>query len=296
MSKRSVLVERILSVIAQYTGMRLTLRQIYYRLVAAQVFPNRISSYKLLSDVLARAREARQVPWDAIEDRTREIHPGHGDDRTAGDHFRLYWNYVTNMDTKYEMPRWWKQPKRVFVVLEKEALFEVFRQITDGEGVDLIPLRGYSSVTLLHDFSRRMRRVPDGADLHVLYFGDFDPSGADIERVAGEKLMEYGASFEIERVAITREQIDEFNIPPAPAKDTDSRTAAFQAEHGEAIQVELDAIEPRTLQEIIQDAIRSHWDNDAGRERDEELRQRRERIREWLDDAVNQDFEIPEGD
>jgi hypothetical protein len=293
--RRDDLVTRVRAIIAEYSGMRLTLRQIYYRLVAAQVFPNRISSYKGLSDVLARAREDRQIPWNAIEDRTREMHEGHGEDRTAGEHFRLFWNYVKDMDTRYEMPKWWKQPKRVFCVLEKEALFEVFRQITDAEGVDLIPLRGYSSVTLLHDFANRMR-MENGTDLQVLYFGDYDPSGTDIERVCEEKLREYGADFDIIRVAITREQIDEFDIPPAPAKDTDSRTVGFEAEHGEAIQVELDAIEPRALQGIIRDAIRQEWDEDAGAERDEELQRRRDRIRDWLDDAVNPDFETPEGD
>src|SRR5216117_3794715 len=128
MTKRTDIVARVRAIIAQYAGMRLTLRQIYYRLVAAQVFENRLSNYKFLSDVLARAREDRQIPWGSIEDRTREVHEGHGEDRTAGEHFRLFWNYVTDMDNRYEMPKWWKQPKRVFVILEKEALFEVFRQ------------------------------------------------------------------------------------------------------------------------------------------------------------------------
>ena len=291
--RRDELIRAVRGIITQYEGMRLTLRQIYYRLVAAQLLQNRVSSYKFLSDVLARAREDGEIPWHAIEDRTREIHEGYGEERTAVEHFNLFWDYVTHMDTRYEMPKWWKQPSKVFVVLEKEALYEVFRQVTDDLGVDLIPLRGYSSVTLLKSLSDRLQDFGDTGELQVLYFGDFDPSGENIEESAEEKLREYGADFETRRVAITAEQIEEYNIPPAPAKTTDSRYAAFEARHGEAIQVELDAIEPRTLQGLIRDAIQELWDDDAGDERNTELQRRRVQIREWLNRAVNPDFEAP---
>lgn len=299
MTTREELIIAVRGIIGQYAGMRLTLRQIYYRLVAGQVILNVLSSYKRLSDVIARAREAGLVPWGSIEDRTREIHDGHGEDNTAGAHFRLFWNYVTHMNERYEMPKWWGQPTRVIVVLEKEALYEVFRQITDAEGVDLVPVRGYSSVTLLHDLSARMQDMTsDGGveSINVLYFGDFDPSGADIQREVAEKLEEYGADFEIERVAITREQIEEMGLPPAPAKTTDSRYERFLEEQGVAWQVELDAIEPRTLQGLIRDAIQGFFDDALGRERNAELQRRRDRIREWLDGAVNPDFEMPGAD
>jgi len=297
MSRRDDLVVAVNRIIGEYAGMRLTLRQIYYRLVAAQVFPNRVSSYKLLSDVLARAREKGQVPWDAIEDRTREIHDGYGEDRNAPDHFNIFWNYIRDMDKKYEMPRWHGQPTKVFVMLEKEALYEVFREITDAEGIDLVPLRGYSSVTLLNQFSERLQAFGgDDRSLRILYFGDFDPSGENIEESAADTLREYGADFEIERIAITEDQIAEYDIPPAPAKTTDSRYAAFEARHGEAIQVELDAIEPRTLQGFIRDAISEYWDEDAAEVRETELARRRERIRGWLEAALNPNFRPPRSD
>ncbi len=130
-----------------------------------------------------------------------------------------------------------------------------------------------------------------------IYFGDYDPSGADIERAVGESLdTDFGSYMNIERVAITREQIARYNIPPAPAKRTDSRTAGFVAREGVAWQVELDAIEPRTLQGIIRSAILAHYDPDVKQERDEELERRRAKIRRWIEESVDMEYQAEDGE
>ena len=294
MTKSENVVERVKVIVAEYAGMRLTLRQIFYRLVAAQVIENTKSNYQMLSKILVDARKRRKIPYTAIEDRTRSMHKGHGSDLKAAEHFKAYWDYVTNMDRRYTMPKWWGQPTRVQVWLEKQALQALFEQVTDMEGVDLAVCKGYPSLTFLWEAARTLRGLKE--KIEIVYFGDFDPSGMDIERYVGETLRgEFGIDVNVTRISITREQIDEYDIPPAPAKASDSRTEAFVAEHGVAWQVELDAIEPRTLQGFIRDSINVHWDEEAGERRDEELARRRVRIREWLDEAVNPDFEPPEG-
>jgi len=53
----------------------------------------------------------------------------------------------------------------------------------------------------------------------MLYFGDFDPSGIDIERDLSKRLERYGAEdFIVQRIALTNEQIKEYNLPPIPVK------------------------------------------------------------------------------
>jgi len=62
-------------------------------------------------------------------------------------------------------------------------------------------------------------------------------------------------------------------------------------------QVELDAIEPKLLQGMINDSIVEHFDDNIYRtERNPELENRRERLREWADECLNEDFEEPEED
>ena len=48
----------------------LTLRQIYYQLVAALIIENSLKEYKRLSRVLSNARIEGLVPWASMEDRS----------------------------------------------------------------------------------------------------------------------------------------------------------------------------------------------------------------------------------
>jgi hypothetical protein len=291
MTRKEDCIVQVQGIISEYTGMRLTLRQIYYRLVAAQFFANAIASYKWLSTVLVDARKDGAISYGSIEDRTRAMHAGYGESWTAAGHFRRFWEYISDMDNRYSMPKWWGQPCYIQVWLEKQALSALFEQITDTEGVDLAVCRGYPSWTFLKEAADLLEAV-DGKKISIVYFGDFDPSGADIERFVSETLTEFGLEIDFHRVAITREQIDLYNIPPAPAKQSDSRTAGFLATEGVAWQVELDAIEPRTLQGLVQESIREVWDEAQGRRRVGILGRRRAAIRGWLEEAINPDFNL----
>lgn len=312
---RTNLIQRVRAIIAEYGTMRLTLRQIYYRLVASQFFANALSSYQWLSRELVDARKRGYVPFEAIEDRTRGLEDGYvtrfgttsvanrrysftlRGDVSDRDAFTGFYDLLRTLDENYELPLWWKQPKFVQVWVEKQALAALFEEVTSPEGVDLAVCRGYPSLTFLWEAANVLRENVlgdiDERKIEILYFGDFDPSGADIERYVGETLVEFGLSANVTRVAITREQIDEYEIPPAPAKTSDARYASFVEREGVAWQVELDAIEPRTLQTLIRDAILGERDASALGRRTRELRRRRARIRTWIDEALNDDFETP---
>ena len=51
----------------------LTLRQVYYQLVAQNVIENTERSYKRLGDLINNGRLAGLIDWEAIEDRTRYL-------------------------------------------------------------------------------------------------------------------------------------------------------------------------------------------------------------------------------
>ena len=65
------LIAEVNAILAQYDG-PLTLRQVYYRLVAAQIIENVQKAYTLLSKHLERARLAGLVDDTRIIDRTRQ--------------------------------------------------------------------------------------------------------------------------------------------------------------------------------------------------------------------------------
>lgn len=91
----------------------------------------------------------------------------------------------------------------------------------------------------------------------MLYAGDFDATGEDIPRDLATRL---NGDVRVERIALTAEQVERFDLPPQPGKRSDSRSAAFESEHGRLVQVELDALPPNELRALYRDALEPLWD------------------------------------
>ena len=81
----------------------------------------------------------------------------------------------------------------------------------------------------------------------LLYAGDSDPSGEDIPRDLDERL---NGALQVERFALTAEQVEQHDLPPQPGKTTDARAAAFRRRHGRLVQVELAALPPNELRTL----------------------------------------------
>ena len=97
-----------------------------------------------------------------------------------------------------------------------------------------------------------------GKVAYVYHFGDRDPSGQDAARDTEEKLKRYApsATIHFERVAVTAEQIDKWNLPSRPTKTQDTRAKKF----GRATSVELDAIPVDKLRALVRSRIKLHVD------------------------------------
>jgi hypothetical protein len=277
----------IQDVIKQYPGIKMTVRQVYYRLVASQKVKNAQSEYNRVKRVLSEARLNGDISFDDIEDRTRKVREGEEPEYSAKGYFNSYHNWFRTLDEHYELPRWYAQPTKVVVLVEKQALEGIFVDVCDEKAVDLVVCRGYPSLSVLHELAKRLKGCGT-QEIKLLYFGDYDPSGLDIDRNVAERMKwNFDVKFDFTRISITRDQIDEYDIPPAPAKDSDSRTRGMEIRLGEAMQVELDAIDPPDLIKIIGDAIEEHFDSfiydDA---RADELANRRMDIKKWVSEVM----------
>jgi hypothetical protein len=131
---------------------------------------------------------------------------------------------------------------------------------SDGEtepyDVPLMVSRGYASLSFLHSAAAAIEAK--GKPAYIYHFGDHDPSGVDAARDIEAKLRRYSPASEIhfERVAVTREQIERWNLPTRPTKQTDTRAKKF----GSATSVELDAIPARQLRELVRGCVERHID------------------------------------
>lgn len=289
MSKYKIIVQEVNKIISQY-DQKMTLRQIYYRLVAKQIIPNTLNRYKALSRYLVKARENGEVDWRQIEDRARNTHGGdYGRDSVSDVE-----SYISDMVTEFKdswsditLSRWKGQENYVEVWIEKDALSRLATTAVTDLAVKVCPSKGYSSFTYVIKTVQRLRyREHRDKNIHILYFGDFDPSGLDIERDLYSRLVRYGSpsSLTVTRIALTSEQIMEYQLPPSPAKISDVRYAKFVYETGSDDTVELDALEPPVLSELIRDSVSDLIDWDIWTERIEEETEIREKVKEKLDE------------
>jgi len=240
----------------------LTLRQLYYQLVAQNYIPNKISEYKALSVLLKHARLDNHVPWDAVEDRLREarLHRGWYDAR------QFIGSELSNFLTGYRRDLQQTQPNYIEVWLEKDALSSIFTRVVAPYCIPVCTCRGFSSVTFIHELAGRIQHA-QAQERHptILYFGAFDPSGEAmlpaIQATLEEEMGIAGVSYV--KVALTPDQITKFHLPndPSAVKSTDSRYEQFVARYG-LFAVELDALPPADLEAMIAHAITEHLDLD----------------------------------
>jgi hypothetical protein len=286
------LLTQLKAILTQY-NVKMTIRQAYYRAVSQGIISNSQSSYNRVKRILKDARLNGKVNFRDIEDRTRKVNITDIKEETPEAYFNRYYDYLQRLDEYYRLPRWHGQPKRPVVLVEKQALEGIFKTVCDKCKVDLLVCRGYPSITVLWELGNTLRAY--GCDeIDLLYFGDYDGSGLDIDRNVEDRLTnDFNVDFTFERIAITRDQITQYGIPPAPAKETDSRTRGMRERLGEAIQVELDAFDPPQLMKIIEDAIELRFDAAAWNDRVAEVEERRQRMKWWITDAFNPAFQQP---
>lgn len=239
----------------------LTLRQVYYRLVAAGHLENKRSRYSDLSKVIKQMRLDEMLPWNVIEDRTRRVSSKRG--YTDAEEFLKY--QVEGM--KYNgFSRCMVQGQEKYIELwvEKDALSRVFEDVAWSHCLRCVTCKGYQSISFLKSYAERAERAfQNNQEPVVLYFGDFDPSGVQMFEAAQNSLRNdfgiMGARYE--RVALNLADIKQYNLPndPEAVKKTDRRYQAFVDQYGEYA-VELDAVHPRELKAIAINAVERELD------------------------------------
>jgi len=158
----------------------------------------------------------------------------------------------------YRRSVWLDQESYVEIWVEKEALAGVFYRETAKWDCPLMVTKGYPSLSYVHSAAKTIEAIKKPAYLY--YFGDYDPSGVDIARHTEERLRELagGAEIHFERVAVTPAQIDTMKLQTRPTKKSDSRSKNFEGES-----VELDAIPPAKLRELVRECVERHIDTDV---------------------------------
>ncbi|MGW1272058.1 hypothetical protein [Streptomyces sp. NPDC002491] len=261
------IVERAADIVTSYDEVGgCTLRQAYYRLVAEGLIPHTPPTYRRLSAQLAQARREERFP-DLI-DPLREVHvPSAWPDAAS---------FIQAVPDWFALDRTAGQSTALYVACEKDTLRAQMTGWLEDTGIPVLVVRGFGSQSYVQVVRERTARDPRPAAL--LYVGDFDASGSDIERdwVARTHCWSH-----VERILLTHDQVRGYGLPAAVGKAGDPRWPAFADRYGlersRPVQWEVEALDPAELQRLVLAAVGEYVDRSVLADRiAEEERQRRQ--------------------
>jgi hypothetical protein len=301
----AAVVEQVRAVLGEYASYGpMTVRQIFYRLVGQYDYPKDEKAYNRLAEYLVKARRAQMINFGRIRDDGTVTHTSSGnEDRSE------IWDYITDIVRDparyYRLDRNIGQPHYVELWCEAAGMAPMLAGMVRQWNIPVYSTGGFSSVTVTYEVAQRVARRD--RPTYFLHVGDYDPSGESIfqsmsQDIGAFVIGKFGGKwnphtgevtelrggepclFHPRRVALTEEQVDEFDLPTAPPKASDSRSAKWDAEGRETTQAE--AMPPTLLEEVVTGYVESELlDHDAL----VELEQREEDDKERLTSAVTRD-------
>lgn len=292
------LIAKTRSILAEYASYGpMTVRQIFYRLVGQYGYAKDEKAYKRLGECLVKARRARLIPFGRIRDDGTITHPA------AGDYGREdVWEYIQDIIKRpasyLRLDRNTGQPHHIELWCEAGGMAPMLAQMVRYRDVSVYSTGGFSSVTVTYEVAQRIA----GRDkpTYFLHVGDYDPSGESIFASMSQDIGSFVAStiggyyspdtgrvrdenrddfFIPQRVALTEDQVDEFGLPTAPPKMSDSRSQNWI---GETTQAE--AMPPDLLETVVKEALEELTDDDALEELEEKEKVEKERLRAAVED------------
>lgn len=252
MAKTKALLADAEAVLEEYRSYwPLTARQIYYRLIGAHGYPKTESFYKKLCHHLANARRGRQITFDAIrDDGVSTFGLDHFDDE---EHFL---RHVRELGEGYTRNKMASQKHHVEVWCEAAGMLPQLYNVAERYSIPVYSSGGFDSLTAKKRLADRICEI--GKPAIILHLGDYDPSGQSIFDSVAEDVAAFveadrpwaTVSVRFQRVALTAEQVAEYDLPTAPPKATDSRSKTW-----EGGTCQLEALPPNEIASILRKAI-----------------------------------------
>ena len=227
----------------------MTVRQVFYQGTVHRVVDKTEAGYSQVQRALVDLQRCGRIPYGWIADNTRwTIKP---------ETFRNAGHALRQIAKFYRKRLWEDLPHYAEVWIEKDALSSVVSPVTAEFDVPLMVTRGYASLAYLHNAAEHIKAI--GKPTFIYHLGDFDPSGQDAAQKIEREIRHFAPEVPLtfKRLAVLPQQITEWNLPTRPTKMSDTRAKGF----GE-ISVELDAIYPNRLRQMVQEALEVHLPED----------------------------------
>ena len=252
------LAAEILEVLEEYAPRTMSTRQIYYQCVSHGAVQNCQAGYDRVQRLVVELRRSGDIEYDRVVDRTRAKHQRAGWESAE--------DIITACGAQFRRDQWSTQRTVVMIGLEKAALEGVFAEVVDEYGASLWTLQGYGSESFLYEWATEINaHNKEGQRVEIVYFGDHDPTGFDIERAARLALEGHGADFGWRRAGLVNSDFAKYELVNVPVKASDTRAKRYLRIFGDRA-AELDALPPDELHRRLVEAFDEYVDH-AERER-----------------------------
>jgi hypothetical protein len=230
---------------------RMTVRQVFYQLEVKGVVQKTEGGYRQVQAQVLAMRRQGLLDWDFITDGTRW--------QRKPDTWNSSTEYIQSIARSYRWNLWASQKSRIEIWLEKDALADIVTDTTTAWDVSLMVSRGQSSATFLQAAAKAAERhwQESGAVTRIYTLYDHDAGGERSARTIRRDLPELaGVPVVVTELAVTADQIMAWNLPTRPAKQSDPEAKKW----GNRPAVELDAISPDQLKNLVETAILENVD------------------------------------
>lgn len=245
---------------------RMTVRQVFYALEVRGVVEKTENGYRQVQTQVLAMRRQGLLDWSFITDGTRW--------QRKPTTWSSSEDYIKSVARTYRRDLWRSQGLRIEVWLEKDALADIVVDVTDAWDVSLMVSRGQSSATFLQAAAKTAEQQyrADGTITQIYTMYDYDAGGERASRTIARQLPDLAgkAPVIVHRLAVTDSQIKDWDLPTRPPKKKDPEAAKW----GDRPAVELDAISPDQLRDLVENAIVGHiyphsWELEKAIEKEE---------------------------
>lgn len=292
--------ERILQAIEERgKGGFATVRAVYYYLGSLNIIPMTKQGYKNLDRLVVKMRKNEEIPWGyfPVVRGTNGTSPRQY--WKPDEYFNSYKQEFLKCDSNYNVPVWYNQRYLVEIWVEKKGLLPKIENYVSDLDIQVRALEGYPPWEFAYESIQDMQDYyladrDDDAKIVILYLGDLDPSGIDIDRQVQEAFDHFDVPLIFRRIGLLPEQVHRYGLPPIPENDEvlakihrDSRYAKYLSEYGERF-TELDAwegINPQGMRNEVRAAVMEFFDQGIYEKSRQIKDENQKKIRELLDDA-----------
>jgi hypothetical protein len=196
---------------------------------------------------LVKMRRQGKIPYSWVVDMSRR-----------GYHVVTYKGaaeFLRDMTGLYRADLWGQADVYVEVWCESRSIAGVILGVCEELAVSLYPAGGNSSISFAYEAAMNIKACHEGKPVIILYVGDYDRAGVIIDAALEREIrLHLGPDVDVTfvRVAITKEQIELYDLPTKPPNEEDKRALHVTET------VEAEAMPPALLCDLLRAEIESH--------------------------------------